>query len=154
MGGITTHQRYEDGRHNLLLHGLRRIRLVRELADSKSFREAEVHITHDEYREETSTARGAEHRQLLEILNELGRKRPDTADSMLQLSDANVPLGALTDIVAFSLPLELQFKQCLLEEANVEERAAMLVDRLGSNRADIVRKWIRDDGQPPEFSLN
>lgn len=154
LGRIATHHRYDDGRYNLLLHGLRRIRLVRELAATKSFREAVVDVVYDKYPEQTSTAQSASHRRLLEVLGELGRKRPEAKDPLRQLLDGDVPLGALTDIVAYALPLETEFKQRLLEESDVEARAAMLVDRLGSKRSDIVRNWFRNDGEPPQFSLN
>jgi uncharacterized protein len=42
LGRITTYHKLDDGTYNLLLLGLRRIRVVRELAGDKKFREAEV----------------------------------------------------------------------------------------------------------------
>jgi hypothetical protein len=64
-----------------------------------------------------------------------------------------LPIGALTDIVAFAIALDAAFKQELLEELNVGARACKLIERLGSKPeptepADGARKF------PPEFSVN
>ena len=47
-----------------------------------------------------------------------------------KLLKSNLPLGALCDIFAFALPLELEFKQALLEELEVEQRLRKLVERM------------------------
>ena len=49
LGRIATYHRFEDGRYNLLLAGLQRIRLVRELEPAKPFREAEAVACEDIY---------------------------------------------------------------------------------------------------------
>jgi len=43
-----------------------------------------------------------------------------------------VPLGVLTDIVAFTISFELAFKQKLLREWNVDARAKILRERMAS----------------------
>src|SRR5205823_3865193 len=47
VGKIVADQRLEDGRYNLLLRGLRRARVLRELADDKLYRRAEVALLSD-----------------------------------------------------------------------------------------------------------
>src|SRR5947207_8575980 len=47
LGKITADQRLEDGRYNLLLRGLTRIRVLRELTTAKLYRQAEVAVLKD-----------------------------------------------------------------------------------------------------------
>ena len=49
LGGITAHHRLAEGSYNVLVSGLRRVRLVRELPPAKSFREADAEICEDLY---------------------------------------------------------------------------------------------------------
>src|SRR5262249_20300074 len=44
LGKIVASQRYEDGRYNIILRGLSRLRIIREIAKSKLYREAEVEL--------------------------------------------------------------------------------------------------------------
>jgi uncharacterized protein len=49
LGRITTAQRLDNGRYNILLAGLKRVRLLRELPAKKLFREAQVDLYDDFY---------------------------------------------------------------------------------------------------------
>ena len=50
LARITTHCRLADGTYNALVLGLRRVRLLRELAPARPFREAEIELCEDHYR--------------------------------------------------------------------------------------------------------
>ena len=68
-----------------------------------------------------------------------------------QLLSSHVPLGVLTDIVAFTIKLDVQVKQQLLQQLNVDRRAELLLTQLEQTRPqrhDSLRCF------PPEFSLN
>jgi hypothetical protein len=68
-----------------------------------------------------------------------------------QLFKHSLPLGVLSDVFAFALPLEPAAKQQLLEEVRVEERLKRLLTFLESHHPDFVaasRKF------PPDFSPN
>jgi Lon protease-like protein len=45
IGRIMADQQFEDGRYNLLLRGLARIRILCEIPNDKSYREAEVELS-------------------------------------------------------------------------------------------------------------
>ena len=67
-----------------------------------------------------------------------------------KLLKSELPLGALCDITAFALPLDIEFKQTLLEELEVEVRAEKLLECLEARkRKPKVRATF-----PPEFSVN
>src|SRR6185436_6296298 len=47
VGKVVTHHRLDDGRYNLMLLGMRRARIVDEMAPTRSFRQAEVVLMDD-----------------------------------------------------------------------------------------------------------
>jgi uncharacterized protein len=66
----------------------------------------------------------------------------------------DVCLGTLTDILGYTLDLDLTIKQRLLAEQNVDRRAALLLDQieqLGSSPALVAG---RGKVFPPGFSSN
>jgi hypothetical protein len=75
----------------------------------------------------------------------------DTQEQVDELLGSNVPLGVLTDIVSYTIDLGMPLKEQLLEEFNVDRRAALLVDYL--QKGDAVRSHGRA-GFPPQFSIN
>ena len=74
-------------------------------------------------------------------------------DEFKKLLRSELPLGALCDIVAFALPLDVAFKQQLLEELDVQKRASSLLNYLEAHEppktAELVERKF-----PPEFSMN
>lgn len=150
LGRVASHQPLEDGRSNLLLVGLRRAGVVRELPPSRSFREAEVLVLDDLYPAQTAGRRPDLQRRLIERFRHL---MPNVQELHQQLDEVlanEVPLGMLTDILAFTLKLDLETKEQLLRETNVDRRAARLLDAMQS-QADLDRT---DAKFPPDFSPN
>lgn len=164
LGGVTTHARLDDGTYNLLLHGLRRIRLIRELPPDKLYREAEVEVLEDEYPAETAADRPRLRRQLVQCFKELLRPSSTQVISLgagaqlpagqtpafEELLDGQLPLGVLTDVMAYALDLSMPMKEQLLGQTNVDTRAATLV-------AEVTRLRGQDTPRPdfpPKFSPN
>jgi Lon protease-like protein len=149
LGRVTVHHKLPDGRYNLLLAGLSRARIVRELPPERPFREAQVELCPDrEPRDPVVAARLQ--RDLLDRFRGLLPEAPQAKEQLLRLVDEEVPLGALTDIVTFSLALAPQHKQALLGELEVQRRAAALLallERAAKGRGDA-------DVFPPDFSAN
>lgn len=150
LGRIASHQRLEDGRFNILLAGLRRARLARELPPDKLFREAEIEILDDVYNPQASGRRAALQRRLVESFRQ---KMPDLKQLHKQLDEilaSEIPLGILTDILAFTLKLELPLKERLLAETDVARRAEALLDAMHSGAATVESSFKF----PPDFSAN
>lgn len=150
LGRIASHQQLEDGRSNLLLVGLRRAGVVRELPEARSFREAEVLVLDDLYPAQAAGRRPELQRRLIERFHHL---MPNVQELHQQLDEVlanEVPLGMLTDILAFTLKLDLETKVQLLRETNVDRRAARLLEAMQS-QADLDRT---DAKFPPDFSPN
>ena len=70
-----------------------------------------------------------------------------------ELLASELPMGVLTDLASFALPLDAGLKCRLLAECNVDRRARMLLDSLG-------KPWKgtplapATTGYPPRFSTN
>lgn len=146
LGQIVADQRLEDGRFNLLLKGICRIRLDSEICDGKLYRTAaaqplaEIPLS-DERKERAWRRRLANEAPLWFPQQE------QVVEEFRKLFRSKLSLGTLCDIMAFALPLDAEFKQQLLEELNVEGRLCRLAQRL-------QERHCKNRMFPPEFSPN
>jgi len=152
LGKVVAHHRLPDGRYNLLLLGVQRVRIVEELQPLRSFRQAKVELIEDSYDFETP----AERKQLQERLLDAFRNQlpcscelPEQLESMLS---GQLPLGLLTDLAAYALPLAAEVKQQLLAECSVRERTEILLGEVEGMAADAPKKSTLK--YPPTFSDN
>jgi Lon protease-like protein len=147
LGRIVKHDRLADGRYNLLLLGLKRVRLKREIPSGKLYRTAEVAILEDLATLQAAEPARAEltglFRQILESRSQLD---PDIGD----LLSKPVSLGLLCDIVAHSLALPPALKQNLLGETSVDRR----VDIIRPILHQILSGERPSTPFPPPFSVN
>lgn len=147
---VATHQLTPEGTYNTLLLGVRRIRLVRELPPKKLFRVVESEIL-EEYEPEGATPdMVAELQQrLLAAFKRAMPKMPSAYEQLDQLLGSQITLGMLTDIVAYTIDLDLEWKVRLLGECDVVRRTNLLLEALAGRPAAASRKAF-----PPEFSIN
>jgi Lon protease-like protein len=140
VGVVAEHERLPDGKFNVLVRGVARARLVRELPPHSSYREAEVEIL----TEDPDGVTVADASVLAACLVELGRRlSPETAVALGQLAALQREPGRLADLSAAAL-LPPQLHQSVLDELNVRRRLAFVTDRV----ADLLLS-IR----PPRGSL-
>ena len=131
LGHILHHEFLPDGRSNLILRGLCRVRLDTEEPSDRLYRTARVTVLEDRYGEDTPATlipqRGALHEMLQEILSLSGRSRDvQKLEAMNQM-----PLGNYCDLLCHWLGLEAAVKQTLLAEVQV------------SARADTLQAWMQ-----------
>lgn len=152
LGRITAYYRLADGTCNVLLLGVQRVRLVREIKPEHRFREAEVELCEDFYPAYPPPRRKALQRQLHDALLKILPMLPEAQEQLDQLLGSDVPLGVLTDVMSYLLDIDLARKQSLLSELNVYRRTELLLAHLSeaaelaANRAALCF--------PPEFSTN
>lgn len=169
IGKIISHAELEDDRHNILLVGAQRARVRHELDAGRPFRIGEVEVLPDIY-----SPAGAQRRRKLkqELLDAFAAIVPATAGakkSLHELMAGQMGLGPITDIIAYTLPFEIDDKLRLLAESDVDDRARDLVELLRSGRIELSSVSVEeqslgpfesDDGTPhepgfpPPFSLN
>ncbi len=163
VGKVVTHHRLDDGRYNLMLLGMRRGRIVEELPAHRSFREAEVVLMDDEYPTDGDESRDHVQERLAKAFQKTLplAKTEQNEEPLRELLSSEVPLGVLTDLVSFALPLGVKLKQHLLAEPNVDRRARLLLDAMGEPAAAKVQAAsagpaikLPSRAFPPRFSLN
>jgi Lon protease-like protein len=150
---IVTHKRLDDGRFALLVAGVQRAQVVRELDGGQPFREARVQLQPDVYPAAGHVARPALHKRLFEAVGELLPELREMGDQLQPLADGELTLGTHTDLLGYALELGIDSKLALLAQPNVDVRAEMIMARLGQ---------LAQQGQlpaargrfPPDFSLN
>jgi Lon protease-like protein len=153
LGRITTHFRLADGTYNVLLLGLRRVRIVRELEPKRLFREAQLEICEDFYPPQASAHHSDLQRKIRESLIHLLPRLPEIHEQLDQLLENDVSLGVLTDVLGYTLHIEMNAKQSLLEEIDVYKRAEILLSHL----AFLAGKDAEEKEEcnfPPPFSEN
>jgi Lon protease-like protein len=116
-----------------MLLGSRRGRILNELPAKRSFRQAEIELLGDT-QDERDAAR------VIQLQTELCRgfqqalalPAEATASPVQELLASDLPLGVLTDLVSFALPLSAALKRRLLGECDVLNRAELLLKALGA----------------------
>jgi Lon protease-like protein len=146
-----------DGRSNILLTGVRRARIVEELDSGKAFREAFVELIDDVYPEDEVDV------DLLqsELIGVLEDWLPDLLrddEQFRMIFQGGLTLGAMSDIIAKCLPLDVMTKQLLLEESDVEQRGLLLIEAIEELDADDDEPMLDEENVfpafPPRFSDN
>jgi ATP-dependent Lon protease len=153
IGRIVSHTQLDDGKFNILLLGLRRATIANELPLTRSFRKAQVAVLEDLYVSSTSQQRASIQRELLRCFRRFTPESPAAQEQFESLMNHRLPLGVLTDIISFTMKFDVDLKQQLLSEWNVDQRAKMLVEEL--HRLETSDAIADDDRPfPPEFSAN
>jgi ATP-dependent Lon protease len=147
---IATHQRTPQGTYNVLLLGVRRLRLGRELPATKPFRVVESEIL-DDLEPDQATAGGAAglQQQLLAVFKRAMPKIPQAYEQLDQLLGSQITLGMLTDIVAYTIDLDLDTKLRLLSECDVVSRVRLLMNAIEARGSAVTSRVF-----PPAFSVN
>jgi len=147
LGRIGWHEKLDDGRYNLRLRGLSRVRLVEELPTDRQYRVARAELIPD-----VAPADLGRLKRLRKALAEAVTPHfADDGPARRQVEDlfgGDLPLGHVCDILAYGLPLPLEFKQGLLTEPHADLRAERMTDALKVSAARATRRF------PPDFSVN
>lgn len=155
LGRVAGHHRLKDGAYNVLLLGLRRVRLLRELEPVRSFRQAQVEICEDSNPPPAAPNQSTLHRKLREAFLTVLPLLPEAHEQLDQLLAGDVSLGMLTDVIAYMLDIGIRHKEALLAELDVYRRAEMLLQHLSAATADHA-PCCRSGAlvYPPQFSAN
>jgi Lon protease-like protein len=134
-GFIEADEPLADGRYNILLRGVARVRLVEELRDTgKPYREFRTEILDDLYPPGGPAALATEVSTLERFVLELARRSPadsgtrDLADAVTRM---RVP-ARVCDAVAAALVSDTAVRIALLEEQDVARRLARVVQEVAS----------------------
>ncbi len=132
MGRIISIELERDGRSNIVLYGLKRVRIV-EILHDVPYRLARVNLMEDIY----ETSQEGHHRRVLELVtrwnNLLGKEYKSHRINL----DSSLGLGTLTDCITPQIVSNVFHLQQFLEEANVIRRTDMIIEQL-QTRLEII----------------
>jgi Lon protease-like protein len=154
LGKIITDQRLPDGRFNLQLRGLVRVRIAEELETGRLYRSARVEVL-AEVDEPTSGVESELRKEITGAIPTWSARRPYTQEMFGRLLGSALPLATVVDVLAFALPLPVEVKQQLLEDRAITQRARRLTVYLATHlpepadaSSDVPPNF------PPNFSAN
>ncbi len=151
LGKIVTHYRFEEGKFNLMLAGVRRIVIKNELEPPQAFRQAAVELV-----EESEPGSGdpavAVLQSRLATAFRTAMPAGEPPEPLLQALEADTPLGMLADLTAYTLPFSHEVKLAALAEADARRRAELLI--VAIDNEDLPTSGLTGTGFPPPFSTN
>jgi len=147
LGKIIQHERLADGRYNITVIGLKRVRLKKEKPSAKLYRIAQAEILEDQ---ESDQPLEQERGELIGLFRALFERRQCLDENLSALLDSGLSLGVLSDIIAHALRVPSPVKQALLSEPHVARR----VESLRAILRQITEQTESKRASPPPFSLN
>jgi uncharacterized protein len=139
VGRIVESEQVEDGNYNLLLRGAGRATIVEELCE-RSYR-----LARDEPVETYCSSSPVVTRELRAGLFDAIRENPaldqDLRRHWLRLAETELELDELSDLIAASIPVEAELRQCLLAEPDAFARAMMLKEQMRTLAAIAQNYW-------------
>ncbi len=132
MGKIVSSETFQDGRINIVLYGLKRVRIDEILVDNP-YRVAKVSIIENMNGTNEETYR----RRIEELITNWNFALDEKEKSHRININTKLPLESLTDALATLILSNIYDKQTLLEEPNVQKRAEVLIKEL-QTRLDII----------------
>lgn len=147
LGRIVWHEKLADGRFNLRLRGLSRLRLIEEVPVDRQYRVARADLMPDVAPADLHRL-AALRRTLAEVVLPRFATDGPARQQLQELFDGDLPLGHVCDVLAYALPLPLELKQTLLAEPHADLRAEIMAQAAEISAARADRKF------PPDFSLN
>jgi Lon protease-like protein len=128
-GIIEAEERYPDGRIDIVVRGIARVRLLEEVPQTKLYREFRAEILEDRLPRGGPAALDGELEGLRQIVYELSTKlpgesgAPQLAEAVAQMKDPS----AIVDLVAAAAVSEPDARQRILEELDVARRLELVL---------------------------
>jgi Lon protease-like protein len=151
LGRVVAEQSLADGRYNLLLRGLSRIRIGADIETGLPYRTARAKLLSDGPLPEVDVAM-ALRKELSERVLPRFAATDEARGQLRDLFQGELPLGPLCDVLSFALPLGSEEKQELLELLDVTMRAQRLIEQIEGLQPAAAATG--DRRFPPDFSSN
>jgi len=142
-GRIASFEETEDGRLLIMLKGLARFRIVKEIAGQGGYRR--VVASYDEFKSDMEPAKAEINREklLLHLKPYLETQSMPIGFDVLK----GLPDGSLVTSLSMICPFDPREKQALLEAADTAERAATLIKLL---QMGVFETGSASDGRPKQ----
>ncbi|MBL0871338.1 MAG: LON peptidase substrate-binding domain-containing protein [Phycisphaerales bacterium] len=171
VGQLVQHHAFPDGRYNIILHGVCRARIVRELpgVEQRLYRLAmlePVGLTEEAAAEKAERAErglrveagggepkargglGDRRGRLLRLMRETSLRDLSEADAVAKhLEDDAIPTSAILELVSIALIDDRELRYRLLEEGDVNRRGELIESQLAELRRllDRAKPQVKSD---------
>ena len=132
MGRIVSSEVFEDGKINIVLYGLKRVKIT-EMTDDLPYRLAQVSIIENVHNSNEEIYRS----RIEELIYKWNLYLNEKQKSHRINVNTKLPLENLTDVLANLIFSNVFDKQRLLEETNLQKRAEIIINDL-QTRLEIV----------------
>lgn len=143
LGKIVLEERLPEGKFNLLLVGLRRVK-IQKFVQATPYRKARVEMLNDHFSSTAATVLSSLESEILDLSKdflESGTKEIElpweNPVAFTQEFQPNLPLGMLIDLAASVSPLSATEKQMILEQTDVVQRAEKFIFTLRFHQQSI-----------------
>jgi uncharacterized protein len=140
VGAVVGHEPLGDGRANIVLRGLARARIERELPAAEAYRLVDAAGVADTFASGFDVAAARD--TLVLLADQLALKLPSGGETLRELARSQPDLGALVDVLSAALVTDPDDRQELLESVDVGAR----VDRVSSEIATVLTRLTSSDG--------
>jgi Lon protease-like protein len=140
VGQIVGHEPLEEGRANILLRGVTRARIERELPPVELYRRVVARTLPDEF--EPGFKPEAAREMLALLANKLASNLPSGGETLRELVRATTQPSALIDVLASALVTDPDERLLLLEEPRLGARA----DRVAGEIATVLARLTATTG--------
>ena len=135
-GVIIENQVLPDGRSNILVHGVARLRL-QELPFVPPYRRARAEILHNVQTPVTQVDRTSLTAAAHAFVSDLRRRDPSLSFNI----PPSLEPGAVADLCAHQLIIDAKVRQKILEELDVALRVRFVMDELAAQHGALLRDW-------------
>lgn len=125
MGRIVSSETFDDGRSNIVLYGLKRIKIV-EFTEDIPYRKARIELLENKSGDDEINYKENLKNVVSDWNDMLGAKHKEHQLNI----NMDLPLENLTDVMASVIFTNIFDRQSYLEETNVQKRAAMLIESM------------------------
>jgi Lon protease-like protein len=137
-GTIVAHERFADGKYNILLQGDRRARIVRELHADTAYRMAELEPLPEIPVLEIDVE--PLRRRLTEVLERSEIAGTQTGGQFLKLLRSPWSTADIADMVAYNYFEDIPLKQSILAESSVMERIKRVLQEITRLTVELAEK--------------
>lgn len=131
-GRIVAHQARRDGTHDIVLHGLNRVRLHEHPSEGRPYRSARAEPIQD-----AGSASGVEVLAMMACATRVAAEvRERQTDFVLQVSN-DLPPARAADVIADQLVVSPEARQQILETTEVGRRVALVTEHLAALLAQL-----------------
>jgi hypothetical protein len=131
LGRIAMNEQLPDGRFNLILIGLKRIRIL-SITQETPYPKAEIEVLEDDYSQTAVNTLNALSKEIYSLVRDILKIKKDRNSDIVYADLDNLPydllpLGMLCDIYSTALALPPLEKRMILEEIDAVKRAEKLI---------------------------